>query len=204
MASRSRSPEGRSRRGFAAMDPEAQREISRRGGAASHESGRGHEFSPEEAREAGRRGGEARWGNRGSRPAPLQEEGREERPRRESESRFRHEEEEEEDRGEGIPRGYATLDPEGRDGGGAEEDDIDPGGPRRRELGRGHQFAREDPRGISRSRVGTQRRSEEQELQREGRSRRGFASMDPKEQRDIARRGGEASGRARGSHDRCD
>lgn len=51
------------KRGFAAMKPELQREISRRGGEASHQSGRGHEFSPEEAREAGRRGGEARWGH---------------------------------------------------------------------------------------------------------------------------------------------
>ena len=44
------------------MDPEERREISRRGGEASHQSGRGHEFTSEEAREAGRRGGEARWG----------------------------------------------------------------------------------------------------------------------------------------------
>jgi general stress protein YciG len=44
------------------MDPEERREISRRGGEASHLSGRGHEFTPEEAREAGRLGGEARWG----------------------------------------------------------------------------------------------------------------------------------------------
>lgn len=52
---------GRSRRGFAAMDPEEQREIARMGGRASHEHGRGHEFTPEEAREAGRKGGQARW-----------------------------------------------------------------------------------------------------------------------------------------------
>jgi general stress protein YciG len=52
---------GRSRRGFAAMDPEQQREIARMGGRASHEHGRGHEFTPEEAREAGRKGGQARW-----------------------------------------------------------------------------------------------------------------------------------------------
>lgn len=50
-----------SRRGFASMDPEQQREIARRGGQASHEYGRGHEFTPQEAREAGRRGGRARW-----------------------------------------------------------------------------------------------------------------------------------------------
>jgi general stress protein YciG len=62
MVSRSRSAQGRARRGFAAMDPEERREISRRGGTASHASGRGHEFNSQEAREAGRRGGEARWG----------------------------------------------------------------------------------------------------------------------------------------------
>src|SRR5262245_47469204 len=74
MAGKNRSPEGRSRRGFAAMDPEARREISRRGGEASHESGRGHEFNSEEAREAGRRGGEARWGSRSNREEIPEEE----------------------------------------------------------------------------------------------------------------------------------
>jgi general stress protein YciG len=44
-------------RGFAAMPPEKQREVARRGGRAAHERGTAHEFSPEEAREAGRRGG---------------------------------------------------------------------------------------------------------------------------------------------------
>lgn len=53
--------EPRSRRGFAAMDPGKRREIASRGGRASHENGRGHEFTKEEAREAGRKGGLARW-----------------------------------------------------------------------------------------------------------------------------------------------
>src|SRR5687768_3748315 len=43
-------PPKRARRGFAAMDPELRREIARRGGAASHEHGRAHEWSAEEAR----------------------------------------------------------------------------------------------------------------------------------------------------------
>lgn len=47
----------RLRRGFAAMDPERQREIARQGGRAAHERGTAHEFSVDEAREAGRRGG---------------------------------------------------------------------------------------------------------------------------------------------------
>ena len=44
-------------RGFAGMDPEEQRRIASEGGKASHESGKGHEFTSEEAREAGRKGG---------------------------------------------------------------------------------------------------------------------------------------------------
>ncbi|GAB3845326.1 hypothetical protein GCM10028822_03620 [Hymenobacter terrigena] len=52
-------------RGFAAMDPEEQRRIASEGSKASHESGKGHEFTSEEAREAGRKGGEkSRGGNR--------------------------------------------------------------------------------------------------------------------------------------------
>ena len=45
----------------ASLDPEQRREISRRGGEASHQHGRAHEWNREEAREAGRRGGRARW-----------------------------------------------------------------------------------------------------------------------------------------------
>ncbi|HSU72913.1 MAG TPA: KGG domain-containing protein [Candidatus Binatia bacterium] len=48
------------KRGFAAMDPEKQREIASQGGKAAHERGTAHEFTPEEAREAGRKGGQAR------------------------------------------------------------------------------------------------------------------------------------------------
>ena len=43
-----------SKRGFASMDPERQREIASEGGKAAHESGNAHEFTSEEAREAGR------------------------------------------------------------------------------------------------------------------------------------------------------
>jgi len=49
-----------SRRGFASMDPEKQRDIASRGGKAAHEKGTAHEFTPDEAREAGRKGGLAR------------------------------------------------------------------------------------------------------------------------------------------------
>lgn len=55
---------GKSIRGFAAMSPEKQREIARKGGRAAHELGVAHQWSPEEAREAGRKGGQARGSNK--------------------------------------------------------------------------------------------------------------------------------------------
>jgi len=48
-----------SERGFAAMDPEEQREIASKGGRTAHEKGTAHEFDSEEAVAAGRRGGQA-------------------------------------------------------------------------------------------------------------------------------------------------
>ncbi len=51
-----------SKRGFASMDPEEQREIASKGGKAAHQKGTAHEFTSEEAREAGRKGGEASHG----------------------------------------------------------------------------------------------------------------------------------------------
>ena len=48
---------GKSRRGFASMDPARQREIASKGGRAAHEKGTAHEWSAGEAREAGRKGG---------------------------------------------------------------------------------------------------------------------------------------------------
>jgi uncharacterized protein len=49
---------GKSRRGFASMDPAKQREIASKGGRAAHAKGTAHEWSSEEARQAGRKGGE--------------------------------------------------------------------------------------------------------------------------------------------------
>jgi general stress protein YciG len=43
--------------GFAAMDPEKQREIAAQGGRTAHARGRAHEFTSEEGRIAGRKGG---------------------------------------------------------------------------------------------------------------------------------------------------
>ncbi|OKH39630.1 stress-induced protein [[Phormidium ambiguum] IAM M-71] len=47
-----------SKRGFASMDPDKQREIASQGGKAAHEKGTAHEFTSEEAKEAGQKGGE--------------------------------------------------------------------------------------------------------------------------------------------------
>jgi general stress protein YciG len=48
---------GKSRRGFASMDPSRQREIASKGGRAAHQKGTAHEFDSSEARAAGRKGG---------------------------------------------------------------------------------------------------------------------------------------------------
>lgn len=47
----------KSRRGFASMSPERQREITSKGGRAAHEKGTAHEWSRDEARNAGHKGG---------------------------------------------------------------------------------------------------------------------------------------------------
>jgi general stress protein YciG len=51
------SEKAKSRRGFAAMDKEVQREIARRGGKRAQESGKAHRWDSASAREAGRLGG---------------------------------------------------------------------------------------------------------------------------------------------------
>jgi general stress protein YciG len=65
-----------SKRGFAAMDKEKQREIASMGGRAAHEQGSAHEFSSQEAREAGRKGGRASGGNFANNPQRAAEAGR--------------------------------------------------------------------------------------------------------------------------------
>lgn len=50
---------GKSKRGFASMSPELQKQIASKGGRAAHAKGTAHEFTPEEARVAGKKGGEA-------------------------------------------------------------------------------------------------------------------------------------------------
>ena len=51
--------QGSSKRGFASMDEERQREIASMGGKAAHAKGTAHEFNSEEARAAGSKGGKA-------------------------------------------------------------------------------------------------------------------------------------------------
>lgn len=53
-----------SKRGFASMDGDKQRQIASKGGKAAHAKGTAHEWTSDEARAAGRKGGESR----GSRP----------------------------------------------------------------------------------------------------------------------------------------
>ncbi|MDI6828351.1 MAG: KGG domain-containing protein [Armatimonadota bacterium] len=56
-----------SKRGFASMDPQKQREIASKGGKAAHAKGTAHEWNSFEAKQAGRKGGQiSRGGGRKS------------------------------------------------------------------------------------------------------------------------------------------
>jgi len=48
------------KRGFAALDPEVQREIASKGGRAAHERGTAHQWDSKTARAAGKLGGKSR------------------------------------------------------------------------------------------------------------------------------------------------
>ena len=48
----------KSKRGFASMSPERQREIASQGGRTAHELRVAHEWSRQEAQEAGKKGGQ--------------------------------------------------------------------------------------------------------------------------------------------------
>lgn len=52
------------RRGFAAMDKDAHRELARSGGVAAHAYGLAHRFTSDQAREAGKKGGAKTSSNR--------------------------------------------------------------------------------------------------------------------------------------------
>lgn len=53
------------KRGFAAMDPDKQREIAMKGGITAHVTGRAHQWTSQEAAEAGRKGGRISRGGKG-------------------------------------------------------------------------------------------------------------------------------------------
>ena len=57
---------GKSRRGFASMSAQKQREIASKGGRAAHQKGTAHEWTSEEARVAGKKGGLASGARRRS------------------------------------------------------------------------------------------------------------------------------------------
>jgi general stress protein YciG len=57
--SENQSEQQKSRRGFAAMSPERQRQIASQGGRAAHEQGVAHQWNCDEAREAGKKGGQS-------------------------------------------------------------------------------------------------------------------------------------------------
>ena len=63
-----RNEQQKSRRGFAAMSPERQRQIASLGGRAAHEQGVAHEWSAKEARAAGKKGGQASGRRRSGEP----------------------------------------------------------------------------------------------------------------------------------------
>jgi general stress protein YciG len=54
----------KSRRGFAAMNPDRQKQIASEGGRAAHRQGVAHEWNADEARQAGRKGGQNSKGTR--------------------------------------------------------------------------------------------------------------------------------------------
>ena len=58
MQENGRPEQQKSRRGFAAMTPERQREIVSQGGRAAHQQGVAHEWNKDEARAAGKKGGQ--------------------------------------------------------------------------------------------------------------------------------------------------
>ena len=62
---------GTTRRGFAAMNPEKQKEIATKGGRTAHQQGVAHKWNSEEAREAGKKGGLSRRSYNGGENKPL-------------------------------------------------------------------------------------------------------------------------------------
>jgi len=194
------------RQGFASMDPDEQREIARMGGRASH-GGRGSDYDEsdydeddngssssgngrrhsgrqgfasmdrDEQREIARMGGRASHGGGRSRDYESdydEDDNRNERSSSSSSGGRRH----------SGRQGFASMDPD-------EQREIARMGGRASHGGRGSDYEESDydeddnggERSSSSSSSGGRRHS----------GRQGFASMDPDEQREIARMGGRAS-----------
>lgn len=66
MQEENQEPRSKSRRGFAAMSPERQRQIASEGGRAAHRQGVAHQWNADEARAAGRKGGQNSRGRKDS------------------------------------------------------------------------------------------------------------------------------------------
>lgn len=77
MAEQNKNPTGKTKRGFASMDPEQQRRIAAEGGRAAHLKGTAHEFTSEEASAAGRKGGQRRGAELREQMIRSQQEGEE-------------------------------------------------------------------------------------------------------------------------------
>ncbi|MFO0950714.1 MAG: KGG domain-containing protein [Isosphaeraceae bacterium] len=152
---------GPSRRGFAAMDPEEQREIASEGGREAHRRGTAHEFDSEEAAEAGRKGGEA------------------------------------------VSRDREHMAEIGRKGGQASHHRNaafyhESAAHHHRQAARHHASGDIDEAEMhARTAHGHSQSAHEH-------SRRGFAAMDPEEQREISRKGGQASHGGRGRQSEYD
>jgi general stress protein YciG len=165
------------------MDPEEQREIARMGGRASH-GGRGRDYEEDEDRDS-----RGRWTSRSeSRSGSRYESRSSGRGYDEDDwrSRGRSSRDYDEDRGNGHSRrGFAGMDPE-------EQREISRMGGRASHGGRGRDYEEDDWRSRGRS------SRDYDEDRGNGHSRRGFAAMDPEEQREISRMGGRASHGSRG------
>jgi general stress protein YciG len=176
-----------SRRGFASMDPERQREIASMGGRASHGGyGRGYDDDRSSSRYDSNDYGSSRG--------------------RSSSSSYRGREHDE-DYGRSSNRGFAAMDPERR------REIASMGG---RASHGGYARSYDDDRsssrydssdyGSSRSRSSSIYRGRDDERDYGRSSNRGFAAMDPARRREIASMGGRASHDGRGrdydDHDR--
>ncbi len=224
MASRTSSSHTKShtsKRGFAAMDPEEQREIASMGGHASH-GGRGRDYESDDDDSPSRRhsdrddddshssrSGSSRRGysmdseERGSHGGRSRDYDSDDDHSYRSRRRYSDDDDTNERSGSrpNGRQGFASMDPD-------EQREIASMGGRASHGGRGRDYDDDDTSGrSSRRRDDDDYEDRRYSSSRSGTSRRGFASMDPEEQREIASMGGRAShggGRGRSRDDEDD